>query len=335
MDISTNNENISSVSFSLYRDEDYDGFFACINDFYKGGYPYKEYLDRENLKSLSDRGDIIITLAKDSCGRIVGTSSALRLRGRFSGSVLLLLRCVLHKMRGLGIGKMQEMFLLGEVERRFGTARSFYADVMTHDARSQTTMIKQGFVFCGLRMALYKNEIIVPYIKYGEGTKMSQAIYCKSRKNIKKPTLYAPAELRDVLKEIYSSLGTEPNFSEDSSAALSDAEYEINENSLHESAEIFVDICGVCRSLEEEIKAIISKGFTAAAYVNMSTEGAALVYTALTRLGFYFSGVKPLSDGGEYLVLSNSENCNFISDNIKLPEMALPLYQRILKEINK
>ncbi len=333
MDILTKNEDISSVSFSLYKDEDYDGFFACINDFYKGGYPYKEYLDRENLKRLSESGDIIITLAKDSSGRIVGTSSALRHSGRFSGSVLLLLRCVLHEMQGLGIGKSQEMFLLSEVEKRFCGVRSLYANVMTHNDRSQATMIKQGFVFCGLRMSLYKNEIIAPYIKYDDGTKMSQSIYCKSMGKTKKVTLYAPSELCEILKGIYSELGAETEFSESSVIPSDGCVYEICKNELHLSAEIFIDRPADTKALETEVEKLLMSGYTAAAYINLSLPGAENAYRALRDLGFYFSGVKPLSCDGEYLVLSCTENCRLKSDDIKLPSEVLPIYRRIIKEI--
>ncbi len=325
----------ASVTFSLYTNEDYEGFFVCINDFYKGGYPYKEYLDRDNLRNLTEKKDIIITLAKDSLGRIVGTSSALRMNGRFEGSVLLLLRCVLHEMRGMGIGTKQEDFLLEQIQKNWPETLSLYADVMTHNAVSQTTMVHKGFVFCGLRMTLYKNEIIAPYLKYENNTKMSQAIYCKNNSDIKSISLFAPKEHHKVLKEIYDSLGVSLNFHTDDTPEGGECIYKTEKNELHKSVQIFVDRHGDTKKLTEEIEKIILSGYTAAAYVNMSLVGYTKTYKALKKYGFYFSGVKPLSKKGEYSVLSNSDGCILVLDDIKLPEEAKSLYQTILKEIKK
>ncbi len=330
----SNTENTVPVQFSLYQDEDYEGFLSCINDFYKGGYPYKAYLDRKNLRRLLNAGDIVITLARDETGRIVGTSSALRMRGRFAGSVLLLLRCIVKEMRGKGIGSRQELFLLEQIRRCFPDTLSLYADVMTHDAVSQTTMLHQGFVFCGLRMCLYKSEIIVPSLKYKDGTKMTQAIYCKSNGFLEKRTLFAPEECRDALKSVYESLGVSMDFcADDVVSCVGESVFQLEINELHKSAELFIDRHGAVNNLTEKLRALISSGYTVVAYINMSLNGCIQAYHSLKTLGFCFSGVKPLSEPGEYLVLSHTRQCVSSSDNIKLPEETMPFYRTIVKEI--
>ncbi len=323
----------NDIIFSLYEDKDYDGFYNCINNFYDGGYPYKEFLDRKNLQALLNAGDIIITLAKHN-SRIVGTSAALRMNGRFSGSVLLLLRSVVKDMRGKSIGTNQEHYLLQQIHNSFPDALSLYADVMTHDAISQNTMIKRGFIFCGLRMTLYKNEIIVPNLTYKSGTKMTQAIYCKGNNIIKECSVFAPKAHHETLRELYSSLGVSLNFLPDT-ACTTTASYEIQASTLHQKAELFVDIHGSTKNYINEIKELLSSGYTAVAYINMSRCGFNDTYNALTELGFYFSGVKPLSSNGEYLVLSHSKNCLTVIDDIKLPKKEPFLYKTIAEEIKK
>ncbi len=320
----------ATVRFSLYKDEDHDGFFSCINEFYKGGYPYKEYLDRENLKRLLSSGDMVITLAKDETGRIVGTSSALRMSGVFEGSVLLLLRSVLKEMRGRGIGTEQELFLLAQIESRFPDAMSIYADVMTHDAASQSTMLHRGFAFCGLRMTLYKNEIMVSGLPYERGTKMTQAIYCKRNQNIGERLLFAPKECFGTLQEIYANLGV-PVALENDVASEGECQYRMETSELHQKAELFAEGHGDTQKMQDEMQKLLSAGYTAVAYLNMSVRGCTQTYKALKKLGFYFSGIKPLSERGEYLLLSHSKNCVLSLENIKLPEGVLPAY--IAKEI--
>ncbi len=329
----SNTEKTVPVIFSLYKDEDYDGFFACIDDFYHGGYPYEAYIDRENLRRLLDRGDIIITLAKTQEGRIVGTSAALRMTGRFDGSVLLLLRCIVKDMRGRGVGGAQELFLLEQIRLHFPEALSLYADVMTHDSVSQSTMLQKGFVFCGLRMALYKNDRIVPTLPYQDGTKMTQAIYCKNNRKTEKRTLFAPQEHRGALRAVYEALGVSVNFCSDDEPGVGDASCETEICEPHKSAEVYVDRHGDIARLIADVGALLLSGYTAVAYINMSLAGCTATYKALSDIGFYFSGVKPLSTGGEYLVLSHSRQCVLVLDDIKLPRETAPLYRTVVKEI--
>ncbi len=322
------------IDFSLYKDEDYDGFYACINDFYSGGYPYEEYLDRENLRKLTGAGDIVITIGKDESGRIVGTSAALRMKGRFAGSVLLLLRSVIHGMRGMGIGTKQELFLLEQIRLHFPNTLSLYADVMTHDDLSQTTMLHRGFALCGFRMTLYKNEIIVPKLKYAEGTKMTQAVYCKNTGGVTRRSLFAPEDQYDILKTIYTTLGVSLDFCDDG-PCRGESMYELEISSLHQKAELFVDKHGYTKNYIGEIKALLSSGYTAVAYINMSCSGCTEAYAALRESGFTFSGVKPLSESGEYLILSHRENCVFVPEYIKIPKEEYPVFETVVKELSQ
>ncbi len=331
----SNEETSEFVFFTLYKDEDYKDFFACIDDFYNGGYPYKEYLNRDYLRRLVENKDLIITLAKDINGRVVGTSAALRMCGRFAGSVLLLLRSVIHDMRGKGIGKRQENFLLDQIHQCFPDTLSLYADVMTHDDISQTTMLHNGFSFCGFRMALYRNEIIVPSLPYESGTKMTQAIYCKNNFMITERALFCPVEHHETLAAMYTSLGISVKFQADEMTGDGVGSYQIETSELHKKTELFVDRHGCTEKFSGEINGLISSGYTAVAYINMSLGGCTDTYKALTDLGFYFSGVKPLSANGEYMVLSHSRQCKLILDDIRIPTDILPLYRAIIKEIKK
>ena len=49
-----------NVCFRLFRQGDGEQFCRCIEDFYGGGYPYKEYLDEEFLLEKCAAGEMTV-----------------------------------------------------------------------------------------------------------------------------------------------------------------------------------------------------------------------------------------------------------------------------------
>lgn len=309
-----------TITFRLYRPEDYDGFLACINDFYHGGYPYKEFLDPRFLERECETGNMILTVATDADGQIVGTSAARRASGAFEGSVLLLLRCVLAKCRGMGIGSRQELFLLEQIRERFSDALSLYADVMTHDPVSQITLGRNGFALCGLRMMLYKNEIMVPALPFEKGTKMTQAIYCKAITESPVTLYELPAE-RERIDAIYAELGVTHTYLPDEGVATAYTVFSEEASALHQKSEFVVETVGedLSATLMPVIRRRIDEGYTMVVYLNLCHTGCVAAEATLKAAGFLFSGIKPLSAHGEYAVFSHIRNCVRNFEYIKLP----------------
>ena len=303
----------------MYTPRDHEGFVACINDFYRGGYPYPKYLRKDRLEELIREGKLIITLAKTPEGRVVGTSAARLLTGAFEGSVLLLLRCVVSDMQRKGIGSRQEEFLLGKIREHFPDALSLYADVMTHDAASQKTMLKKGFTLCGLRLMMYKNEQIVPGLSFPPGTKMTQAVYC--RKNTDRvPELQVPREHRDFIEGIYRDMGLSVRFSPEK-PSLCRGRWTVKDTADHRCAEIHIlENPRDPSELVSAIRELLSRDYTCVCYLPMSKDGSADLYGVLVREGFRFSGIKPLSATGEYMILCHCENAVKDFGLIALPE---------------
>ena len=142
----------AKVRFRPFDKGDGEGFRRCIADFYGDGYPYKEYLDEEFLLEKCASKEMTVLCGLTEQGEIISTS-AVRKDEEFKGSALLLLRVVKEAYRGLGIGKAQEEALFRYANRQEGIC-SLYADVMTHDSVSQGSLVRRGFVYCGMRMML-------------------------------------------------------------------------------------------------------------------------------------------------------------------------------------
>ncbi len=305
--------------FKEYSDKYYEGFLESINDFYDEGYPYKEYLDKNNINRLIGEGKLILTLAISQKDEVVGTVAALMSEEEFKGSVLLLLRSVPSHCRGRGIASNQLKDLFDRINKKFKNIKSFYADVMTHDDISQISLCHRGYTLCGIRCSAYKNQIIAPKITFKPHTKMSQAVYCKAVEN--NPVCIAlPKEHKDFILDIYSQLGIGVNVLGCTNSKEDSTQYRIEKNEIHEFFELFVTQNGV--DFEDvvvpKIKKLLDKKYTAVAYINICDSGFLSGYNALLKEGFYFSGIKPLSENREYLILSNSKNCqeNFNEVNI-------------------
>lgn len=168
----------AEVCFRPYAKGDNASFCRCIDDFYGGGYPYKEYLNEQFLLQKIATGDMTVLCGTTKNEEIVSTS-ALCISPEFQGSALLMLRVVKKAYRDMGVGTAQEEYLFRFAEEQ-ETIRSLYADVMTHNCISQRSLFKRGFVYCGIRMMLYRNSVMVPHLGLAEYGKVSQAVMCRN-----------------------------------------------------------------------------------------------------------------------------------------------------------
>lgn len=132
------------VEFRPFAPGDEEGFRACIEDYYGGGYPYPEYFEPGFLAGKCAAGDMLVLCGvRSDTGEIVNTC-AIRLDGEFPGTGLMLLRVVRPACQGLGIGREQERIQLEYAKPL--PAASLYADVMTQDCVSQHGLETSGFV---------------------------------------------------------------------------------------------------------------------------------------------------------------------------------------------
>ncbi len=318
----------ASVSFRLFRRGDGEEFRRCIEDFYGDGYPYKEYLEEEFLLEKCASGEMTVLCGVTPDGEIISTS-AVRQDEEFPGSALLMLRVVKEAYRGMGIGKVQEERLFHYAEGQEGVC-SLYADVMTHNSVSQGSLARRGFVFCGIRMMLYRNPVMVPGLGLAKDGKMSQAVMCRRGGTHRIGVLYCPSEHIGVVRRIYGELGVECGIADAdridggvqadgrteyecmlSSSVRAPDRTETNmswkEEEAHNSYILRVQKVGTdfdkrltlrMEQIEEHRDA------TVICYLNLRDVGAVCGYEILVRAGFFFAGLKPMQEKEEYMLLT-------------------------------
>jgi len=276
-----------------------------VEDFYGDGYPYREYLEEEFLLEKCESGKMLVLCAVTPEGQIVGTS-ALCLEEEFKGSALLMLRVVKEEYRGMGIGKVQEDRLFQYVEQQHFL--SVYADVMTHNCVSQCSLARRGFVYCGLRMMLYRNSVMVPKLGLWRDGKVTQAIMCRRDGAKDAGVLRCPAEHARMVCQIYQQLGAACSI--DTDVILPSGKqtfFTWKKEELHHSCILTVQRAGM--DFSEVLRGTMEllggwADATALCYLNIKDIAANFAYGRLRQAGFYFTGLKPLQERAEYMLLA-------------------------------
>lgn len=301
-----------TVSFRPFEISDGKALRDCVADFYGNGYPYKKYLEPEFLSGKCEEGNMKVLCGFTESGEMVSVS-AIRFDSGFRGSAMLLLRVVKEKYRGMGIGAAQEKLLFQELEKQ-KALYSDYADVMTHNAVSQGSLIRRGFVICAVRPLLYKKRIMAPGLPSSENARLSQVVMCRKESASETAFFYCPPEHKEAAARIYSGLG-QPFIASDScpQAVLEKTVFSQTDETGHGSAVWAVQEAGQDFGLllQKEIKKCADEGTEIIlCYLNVSRPGAGQAYQELSGAGFCFTGFKPLNADGEYLVMAHTgERC--------------------------
>lgn len=324
------------VRFRAYEDWDFPQYVRCVQAFYKDGYPYKEYLDKDFIRQEIVARRLCLTVGELKDGDLISVLGAVGKEGPFADSILLTLRNVLPAYSGGGIASAQLNDLMERLPKAFPEAESAYADVVTYNPVSQHSLMSRGYTLCGLRLMLYKNERMVPTLKYEPNTKMTQSVYCASLKKESARTIYAPKMHEAWIKERYRQLGVsltvlpmDKNAYEPENVWYyeSMAEHEKAEWVIQEAAEDFEE------TLEESLKEFdgMEHG-TALAYLNMAAPSLGPMYAFFRKKGFYFCGIKPLNRKGEYLMLVHTARCLERYQDIVLEQGGAELLNYILEK---
>ena len=318
----------TNISFSPFKKEDFTSFKSCIEDFYGGGYPYKEYLDAEFLEEKCRLGQMIVLCGKKESGEVISTS-AIRFDSGFKESGLLLLRVVRSAYQKRGIASAQEEELFRLIKSRNGLC-SLYADVMTHNDASQKSLIRRGFIICGIRLMLYDANIMAPGLDLPEKSRLSQAVMCR-RENFSSAEIFCPHEHSGIVQKIYRSLDAKclvntdfspPHKKKTSSSLTEETGHKSLIWKIDAAGEDFPDILTSVLKAAGEDKIILC-------YLNIKSPAAVYAYEKMQREGFFFTGLKPLQSDCEYMLLSFIGERNIDTNNICLHESGEELFTYI------
>lgn len=325
-----------TVRFRAYENRDFPWYVKCVQAFYRDGYPYKEYLDEAFVCREIAARRFLLTVGELKDGDIISVMGAVKKEGCFGNSILLTLRNVIPAYSGGGVASRQLDDLMERLPQVFPDAESIYADVMTYNGLSQHSVMSRGYTLCGLRLMLYKNELIVPTLTYEPDTKMTQSVYCVSLRRKSAKTIYVPGAHEAWIKERYRRLGVSLTvLPMDKNAYEPENLWSYESKAEHEKAEWVMQRAAVdfANALEESLREFdkMEHG-TAVVYLNMESPSSGPVYAFFRKKGFYFCGIKPLNQEGEYLMLAHTARCLERYEDIVLERGGKELLDYILEK---
>ena len=318
------------ISFCEYTEKDFDSYRDCYNRFYKGRYPHTEYLEKSSLHTILKSGNLLLTLGKLENGTVVSVSAAKRLTGALDGIVLMFMRCVSTDFQSKHVGTNHEKYLLERIKYHFPNTPALQADAVTFDIKSQRTLLQNNFKLCGFCFMMYDSATVLPELTSRYGTRMSFAIYCNPQKT-DDVIIYPPEEHKTAIVDIYKTLGIKCII-QNAIHVNDNTEYEIIRYDEHKTAELFIKTPGNSRADEmlSVLNELIKNGYTISGEINMSHQGCTGIYRKLKEIGFYFSGIRPLSKNGQYLVVSQTQNAQCGFETVLLPDEQKKLLQYII-----
>ncbi|MDR1362893.1 MAG: GNAT family N-acetyltransferase [Spirochaetaceae bacterium] len=268
--------------------------------YWSGGLSNVDFL-RGAIKS----GDLLIAVAELLNGALAGITGANR-KTALEGAIELNMLIVQPKFRGFALGKHLHNFLL-ETGALTGCA-CVYTHCMTLDNASQRICAYMGHRFTGMLFNYHRfdggaeNIAGAPLPYKGSGVVSCLPVDKKNAGEI-----YAPLKHAAFIEDVYHNLAADFTIMgepEPKRPAASRCSVIVREK--HRYCEALIEAIG--GDAEEQIKRALENcgtlpGDSFNAFINLNDPACPGLYDNMEKLGFVFSGLHPLTNAGEYMIL--------------------------------
>lgn len=294
-----------SLVFREYREGDEEGMIACIRDEYGDTYFKREFYEPEYIRKQSREGKIIFLAAETKEDGIAGMMILKRFYPE-ENMCEMASQIFRKKYRGYGIAvpfiKYGMKMLLSE-----NYFAAYSLPVLFHSV-TQRLLYREGFRAAGFLLNVFDMDTIMHSYHRDGNRKHSLGIQIMAVKKRDAGVLYLPVEHWEFCQKIYDSLGVTCKISDGKKGVPERERSDItfSEDKRQNSLEIRIHRIG--RDLLYKIQQLHTlfplKGKqTANILLNCNDEHAAGAYRMLKRMGYFFTGIKPLCSEREYMVL--------------------------------
>ncbi|MDE5932267.1 MAG: hypothetical protein K2H40_07280 [Lachnospiraceae bacterium] len=324
-----------TVTLRPYEPGDEDGMTACVRDEYGSTYFKKGFYDAAYLRKEAGNKKYTFLTAQTKAGEVAGML-VLEELGEEEALCEVESLFIRKKYRGYSLAGP---FLHYGVEIVLGRN---YAAACCHPALfhpiTQKLLYRQGFRATGLLLNVFDAACMVHSYSNGRNSKFSLGLQLLPMKKKNAGTIYIPSEHRAFVERVYQGLSMTFQMVQRSGSKTADmpqrGEISLQVDSLQSSLEICIRHAGA-DLLERmaEIHALypLTGKWTANVLLNINESHAVRAYKKLTGLHYFFSGLRPMGNAGEYMVLHNPGEVQcFFEDYAVSPEFA-----EILKYIGK
>lgn len=273
----------------------------CIYSVYGYRYSYRTFYHPNKFRKLMDEDRIKSFLIVNEHGQIGGHAALIR-----SDSFPLLPEVTMIVVKPAFRGLKLSCLLLDGILKASNRLRihGLCAQPVVFHSISQKIFYERGFVACAFLFHYLNKEVTE---LFSEERRLDLALCVKSINKKYVTKIYPPEEHVYFIKDIYRKLGikcetSRYRFIESSS----DFDYSFNSNlgictivsncvgrDISKLIDNVIDECSV-----NEIEMIVM-------YINMRNPGCDYGYKTAIDKGFIFSGIKPLSDNGDYIIVQH------------------------------
>lgn len=324
-----------TVVLRAYEPGDEEGMIACIRDEYGDTYFRKDFYDPAHLCKAAGNGKYTFLTAQTKAGEVAGML-VLEELGKEQALCEVESLFIRKKYRGYGLAGP---FLKYGVEMILG--RDFAA-ACCHPALfhsiTQKLLYRQEFRATGFLLNVFDAACMVHSYHNGRNSKFSLGLQLLPIEKKNAGTLYIPREHKAFVERIYQSLPMAFQTVKKGRNRQKDmppmSNLFIRPDEQQYSLEICIRHTGA--DLPERMKEIhanypLTGKWTANVLLNINEIHAVWAYEKLMDFRYFFAGLRPMGNAGEYMVLHNpGEVPCFLEDYVVSPEFA-----EILKYVKK
>jgi len=289
--------------------DNYDDIISaitCIYDEYQYSYGYERLYYPENFKQLVQDGKLRSFIAVNAHGETAG-HYALSFSDDYPNMPEWCSVFVRHPFRRRHI--FENMLEHGmETAEKMGMKALMVQPTAYHTA-TQKICLRNGFTATGFLFQYVNSDMLSEYNT--DGRRLDLAVCVKPLRedtDVLGKTVYLPEEHAEFLKVMYGRLGAKRVFAaeEYDSERHTDLKYEMN--ALLKSGRLVVSQAG--GSFETELNQVVrnmrkNKMEMAEMLINIGDPAAPFAYRKATESGFIFTGLVPLGESGDYLLMQN------------------------------
>jgi len=295
-----------TFTIRLYHRGDESGMIDCIRDEYGDTYFKRELYREEYIIREAEEGRCTFLTAEAQDGVIAGMTMLKQFYPQENicevASVI-----IRKRYRGLGLSRLLFRFAMEIlVEKKYSAA--YCLPVLFHDV-SQRLMYREGLKAVGFMLNLFDLGCVSHSYENGRNTKHSVGIQVRALEGKNAGTLYLPKEHEKLMKEIYKSLGVSCRVESGKGGKTMPDRGKVSYTRSAEQSSLEIYVHAIGKDTHGQVRELLGQfpltgKQTANILLNCSDSHAAFLYRKLEKMGFFFTGVKPLCGvREEYMVL--------------------------------
>ena len=307
-----------SVRFRAFEPKDVKSVVNCIRDEYGDKYHKHKMYDTNYIIKQDEEGKLKIYVAELIDGKIIGMIGLQRNLPEDTS-------CSIVSITTLKVYRNYRMFwhfakyIYSKIRKMPNVSAIYCRMVMYHDI-TQKLMERLGLKVCGFVPSLVIADKFQHSYPRDNNIKNTLGIMIRKRLKSDVGTIYLPSEHIEIAQKIYSSLNLKYKIETEIDNLTGKSEISVSNDDNQNTCTI--EILSSGEDLTAKIEEIHSKFNeelqTFNVFLNINDEKSIAAYNELTKLGYFFTGFKPICSKNEFMILHNANNVPINFDSLKL-----------------